>query len=180
MHTTRVLTHALVVGVLAGGALAPATPAGAAKPQKIAYSDTFSFLAEDYCDVEGLEVQIDGLVEGVLKIHDRNGLEYWTDKARFTVVHSLGENSVTVVSQEFWKDLHVEDLGDTLVITFFGTGPLSVYGADGKAIARNPGQVRFRVTIDKATDEELEFEVLKESTGRNDDFCSAVLPVLQG
>ena len=36
------------------------------------------------------------------------------------------------------------DNGDgTLTILVLTTGPAAVYGPDGKAIARNPGQVRF-------------------------------------
>ena len=38
-----------------------------------------------------------------------------------------------------------------MLITVLGTGPESTYGPDGKAISRNPGQFRFRVTVDEAT-----------------------------
>ena len=68
------------------------------------------------------------------------------------------------------------------------TGNAVVYGEGGKAIARNPGQVRFEILIDHAgtptdpTDDEfLAFlGEVKESTGRTDDFCAAVVPVLTG
>ena len=47
------------------------------------------------------------------------------------------------------KDLKVIDNGDgTLTITVLATGNFAVYGADGKAIARNPGQVRFQFIVD--------------------------------
>ncbi|HJR95736.1 MAG TPA: hypothetical protein VJ807_09890 [Gaiellaceae bacterium] len=53
-------------------------------------------------------------------------------------------------------------------------------------IARNPGQVRVEILIDHggtptdpSDDEELAFlGVVKESPGRNDDFCEAAVPIL--
>jgi hypothetical protein len=62
------------------------------------------------------------------------------------------------------------------------------YGPNGKALARNPGQVRFEILIDNAgtpsdpsDDEFVEFlGLVKESTGRTDDFCAVVVPVLLG
>lgn len=178
MTTGRALTAVLATAGLACATLAPMGSAAAVAPERIDISEPISFLAEDYCDVPGLDVQIEGLFEARLTIHDRRGLEYFAEHQVVTTTHTFGDNQITEVSKPFFKDLHVEDAGDTLVITVFGTGPLSVYGPDGKAIARNPGQFRFRVVIDEATGEELSFEVLKESTGRTDDFCAAVLPVL--
>jgi hypothetical protein len=63
-----------------------------------------------------------------------------------------------------------------------------VYGPDGKAIARNPGQLRFELLIDNggtptdpSDDEFLEFlGFVKGSTGRTDDFCAAAVPELTG
>jgi hypothetical protein len=180
MAITRLLTRLLVAGGLACAALAPVAPVRAQAPERIDISEPFSFLAEDYCDVAGFSVQIDGLFENRLTIHRRRGAEYFAEHQIVTETHTSGDNEITVVSKPFFKDLHVDEVGDTLVITAFGTGPLSVYGPGGKAIARNPGQFRFRVTIDAETGEELDFVVLKESTGRTDDFCAAVLPVLMG
>ena len=89
----------------------------------------------------------------------------------------------------FFKDLKVTDNGDgTLTILVLGTGNFVVYDHDGKAIARNPGQVRFEILIDDggtpqdpSDDEFLEFlGDVKGSTGRNDDFCAAVVPELTG
>jgi hypothetical protein len=61
-----------------------------------------------------------------------------------------------------------------------------LYGEDGKAIARNPGQARVEILVDHvgtpadpSDDEFLEFlGVVKESTGRTDDFCEAAVPAL--
>ena len=65
------------------------------------------------------------------------------------------------------------------------TGNFTVFGENGKAIARNPGQVRFQVVIDHNgtaddpdDDVELGFEQIKESTGRSDDFCTAVVAAI--
>ena len=63
-----------------------------------------------------------------------------------------------------------------------------LYGEDGKVIARNPGQVRFEILVDHggtptdpSDDEFLEFlGVVKESTGRSDDYCEAAVPILLG
>jgi hypothetical protein len=63
-----------------------------------------------------------------------------------------------------------------------------VYGPEGKAIVRDPGQIRFELLIDNGgtpsdpfDDEFLEFlGIVKGPTGRSDDFCAAVVPVLMG
>jgi hypothetical protein len=157
-----------------------ATPAAAAPPERIVINEDYSFVVEDYCDVPGFDVQIDGHFKSRLRIHNRRGLDYFAEHQVITETHSVGGNEITRVSKPFFKDLHIKRVGDTLVIIYFGTGPESVYGPDGKAIARNPGQVRFRVVLDAETEEELSFEQIKGSTGRTDDFCAAVLPILQG
>ena len=68
-------------------------------------------------------------------------------------------------------------------IVTFGTGNFTLYGADGKAIARNPGQFRERILIDYGgtpydlSDDEFvrPLGVVKESTGRTDDLCAAMI-----
>jgi hypothetical protein len=83
----------------------------------------------------------------------------------------------------------VTDNGDgTLTLLILSTFNSVLYGPDGKAIARDPGQARFEVLIDHggtptdpSDDEFFEFlGLVKESTGRTDDFCAAVVPVLTG
>ena len=85
------------------------------------------------------------------------------------------------------KDLRVTDNGDgTLTILILSTGNAVLYGENGKVIARNSGQVRFEILIDHggtptdpSDDEFLEFlGVVKDSTGRSDDFCEAAVPIL--
>jgi hypothetical protein len=84
------------------------------------------------------------------------------------------------------KDLRVTDNGDgTLTILILSTGNAVIYNSDGKAIGRNPGQVRFELVVDHggtptdpSDDTEISFELVKESTGRTDDFCEVVVPAL--
>jgi hypothetical protein len=98
-------------------------------------------------------------------------------------------NTVTSVERAIRKDLRVTDNGDgTLTILELSTGFATLYGPDGKAIGRNPGQVRFEFVVDHAgtpTDPSDDVFVedhglVKGSTGRSDDFCEAVVPVLVG
>ena len=74
----------------------------------------------------------------------------------------------------------------TLTVVNASSGNFVLYGEDGKAIGRDPGQVRFAFLLDDAGtpadpyDDELlaELGMVKGPTGRNDDFCSAVVPAL--
>ena len=67
-----------------------------------------------------------------------------------------------------------------------GTGNDVVYGPDGKAIARNPGQTRFELLLDdngtpSDPDDDVflaDLGIVKGSTGRTDDYCDAVVPAL--
>ena len=85
------------------------------------------------------------------------------------------------------KDLSVVDNGDgTLTIEVLATGAFTLYGPNGKAIARDPGQVRFAFLVDHggtptdpSDDTEVAFlGVTKESTGRSDDVCAAAVATL--
>ena len=62
-----------------------------------------------------------------------------------------------------------------------------LYGENHKAIARNPGQIRFEILVHHGgmladlTDDEFLADLgeVKGSTGRSDDFCEAALPALR-
>lgn len=94
--------------------------------------------------------------------------------------------SVSGAAKVIEKDMRVTDNGDgTLTILILATGNATVYGANGKAIARNPGQTRLELVVDHggtpndpSDDEELALRAVRDSTGRSDDFCSAVVPAL--
>lgn len=155
------------------------------------FHEEFSELVTDFCDVEGLVVQVDFVVDGTFTVisRGRDGLVYFIEHVRVSRVMTNVANGATVSDREITvsKDLHVVDNGDgTLTITVLATGNLTVYGEDGKAIARNPGQVRFQFLVDHggtpsdpSDDVEIAFlGVIKESTGRSDDVCAAIADAL--
>ena len=155
--------------------------------------EEFTEIFDDFCDVPGLTVQLDQINEGrfLVNRHGRDGLVYFhqTTKVNNVITNVANGNTVTEVANAVDKDLRVTDNGDgTLTILVLTTGNDAVYGPDGKAIARNPGQIRFEILIDHggtpadpSDDEFLEFlGQVKGSTGRTDDFCAAVVPVLVG
>jgi hypothetical protein len=123
--------------------------------------------------------------------HGPDGLVYFGFNLKVTeVVTNLANgNSVTSFATIRDKDQRVTDNGDgTLTILVLNTGNAVLYGEDGKVIARNPGQVRFEFLLDHggtpsdpSDDEFLEFlGVVKDSTGRSDDFCEGAVPILLG
>jgi hypothetical protein len=173
------------------GALAFAGAASAGLLVRDTFHDEGTFVLEDFCDVSGLTIEgafsVDGRVHAVP--HGPSGLAYFIEHIRSTAVLTNPDTGATTteVATVTQKDQRVTDNGDgTLTILVLGTGNDVVYGPDGKAIARNPGQVRFEILIDDggtptdpSDDEFLEdLGTVKESTGRTDDFCEAVLPVL--
>jgi hypothetical protein len=150
-------------------------------------------IIDDFCGVSGLTVQLDSTVDArfMLIPHGPDGLGYGLEHVKVTNVFTnvANGNAVTEEVTTLSKDLQVTDNGDgTLTILVLATGNAVVYGPDGKAIARNPGQVRFEILVDDAgtpsdpsDNEFLDFlGIVKESTGRTDDFCAAVVPVLIG
>jgi hypothetical protein len=148
---------------------------------------------EDFCGVEGLEVRLDGVVDFRLQwnARKRDGLAYFVQNVKasqtFTALASE-DRWVTSVENTLFNDVKVTDNGDgTLTILVLGTGNFVAYDQSGKAIARNPGRIFFEVIVnhagtpqDPTDDEFVDERIVKESTGRNDDFCEAVVPVLTG
>jgi hypothetical protein len=144
---------------------------------------------ENFCDagltVEG-SVVVDVRVHAVPKRRDR--LVYFLHHAKSTTVFTNLANgkSVSAFDRVIDKDLRVTDNRDgTLTVLILATGNAVVYGEDGKAIARNPGQIRVELLVDRggtpndpSDDVVLSEELVKGSTGRSDDFCQAVVPAL--
>lgn len=146
---------------------------------------------EDFCGEEGLTVQSVTHAVGRFRVtsHGPDQLLYFAANLNVTQVLTNVDdtaNSVTSRSTFIDKDVRVTDNGDgTLTILILTTGNAVLYGPDGKAIARNPGQVRFELVVDHGgtptdpeDDVEISFELVKGSTGRTDDFCAAAVPVL--
>jgi hypothetical protein len=189
MRPSRMLATA---GLTAVASMSLATAASA---QPIREGGVFeeTQIIEDFCDVPGLTVQVDSTTEArfMLIPHGPDGLGYGLEHFKITTVFTnvANGNMATEEDTVLSKDLRVTDNGDgTLTILGLATGNGVAYGPDGKAIARDPGQIRFEVLIDNggtpsdpSDDEFLEFlGVVKGSTGRTDDFCEAFAQVLLG
>ena len=178
--------------LLAVAAITAASGTAVAKPiERGTFHEEFSFVLQDFCDVDGLDIDFQGVDDGVFSLRSKGStqLPYGSTFVVGTRTFTDPDND-RFVSEAFKvldKELKVTDNGDgTSTILVLVTGNSTVYGMDGKAIARNPGQVRFEILIDNGgtpqdpyDDEFLEFlRDVKESTGRSDDFCAAVVPVL--
>jgi hypothetical protein len=188
-------THALRLGAIlalsavAAVMLATAASAGQAFRDTIHVEDTV--VLDNFCDVDGLTVEqafvLDIAVHAVP--HGPGGLVYFLQHVTETDVFTNLANDESVTSFENFieKDKRVTDNGDgTLTILILATGNAVLYGEDGKAIARDPGQIRVEILVDDggtptdpSDDEELAFlGVVKDSTGRSDDFCEAAVSAL--
>jgi hypothetical protein len=106
--------------------------------------------------------------------------DYFLQYGVWTETYTHNGKTVTTSANVMEKDQSITDNGDsTLTIVVLSTGNATAHGPDGEAIARNPGQLRF--VIDVAADGSGSFGgVIKGSTGRNDDFCSAFVAALTG
>lgn len=176
--TTRPLT-ALSVAVL-GFQLALAGPSSAGAQDRQPIADSYTDTASNWCGVQGLTAQVSGTADGWFQLHQRQpGTEpYFTQHVRIDETHTANGVTTRYTENTIDKDLKIQRVGNTFVITTLSTGNATLYGSDGKTIARNPGQVRFRLVIDAKTGTELSFELIKGSTGRTDDFCAAEVPLL--
>ncbi len=181
------------VAVLACCVAVSAVLAGQASAGQIfqeRFHDEGTLIFEDYCGVEGLTVHdawnIDGKISAVQR--GPNGFAYFLEhfKATAVLTNLANGKAITLVLRSNFNDLKVTDNGDgTLTILLLATGNDVLYGADGKAIARNPGQSRYEILIDHggtpndpSDDEVIDFQRVKGSTGRTDDFCAAAVPAL--
>jgi hypothetical protein len=145
---------------------------------------------QNFCGVAGLnvhetfstDVRVGAVSQGPDELphfreHDRQSV-VWTNLANGEAVSSVLTTN--------GRDLKVTDNGDgTLTVLVQLTGNTTLY-ADGKAIGKDSGQVRFEILIDHGgtptdpSDDEFitDLGVVKEPTGRNDDFCPTVVPAL--
>jgi hypothetical protein len=183
------LSAILALGVSAAAMLATAASAKVIVRETTHEEDTL--VLNNFCDVQGLTVEDEFVGDFRLRAvpHGRDRLAYFLEHGKVTQVFTnpATDKSVTAVAKFIEKDLRVTDNGDgTLTILVLSTGNGVVYGEDGKAIARNPGQIRFQFIVDHAgtpsdPDDDVFLEdlgVVKDPTGRTDDFCAAVVPAL--
>lgn len=190
MATVRSFVLAVSLGLVAPLlAISPASPASSAPPHFETITEPLSNHFEDFCGVEGLSVDQSGTFHSRLKIlTKRSGIVYFMEHITTDEILTgvTSGRSVRIHTAFLAKDLRIVDNGDgTITITQLLTGPSTVYGEDGKAIARDPGQVRFRIVLDTNgtlgnpdDDIELSFELIKGSTGRSDDYCAAIVGVI--
>ncbi len=182
------LSLMLALGAMVGAMVA--TSAGAGQPIRETIHDEGEFVIEDFCDVAGLDVNLAFVIDIRVQAAPRgpDGLVYFLQHGtRTEVVTNLANGkSVRSFTNVLEKDKRVTDNGDgTLTILILATGNAVLYGPNGKAIARQPGQVRLELVVDHGgtpndpdDDEVLDFRLVKGSTGRNDDFCTAAVPAL--
>jgi hypothetical protein len=183
MTRFKTLLAAALLGAACTAVLA--APATAERIDGGPIHEEFSETVDDFCDQEGLTIQVDTVVNGRFRVIERgSGDPYFSEVIRVSQVFTNPETGAFVTAREntISKDLSIERDGDILTIVVLATGNATLFDADGTAIARNPGQVRFEFVIDDngtpddfSDDEELSFEVIKPSTGRSDDFCEAVV-----
>ena len=187
-HTLRL---SAILGLGAAAAVMLAATASAGQIFHETFHEENAELETDFCSVTGLTVEFATVVDGRAHAvpHGQDQLAYFGAhiKRTETVTNLANDKSVTSISTFIDKDLRVTDNGDgTLTLLILTTGNSVLYGEDGKAIARNPGQQRIEILVDHggtptdpSDDEFLEFlGVVKESTGRSDDFCEAAIPLL--
>jgi hypothetical protein len=190
-HSRSLVTIASCACLVAGLGLTP--PATAAPLDQGTESESFDFVEPNFCDVAGLAVRIAGTIDTQWSAHPQgpDRIAYYVSQAsistRYTNVTSgvsgpyVGE---TVRTTE--KDQDIEVGEKYLTITVLATGMAKVKDAQGRVIAANPGQVRYQVLIDHNGTPSDPFDdtfvsdlgLVRESTGRNDDFCEKVVPVL--
>ena len=177
------------LGVAAGltvASIAVAGPGSAGPPlEHVKFHEETTEIVEDFCDVPGLTMQLDRVLDGKFlgKTRGADDLPFIVEHEKFTDVwtNPANGNVVTVEAANLFKiqKLTINPDGTTTVIQL-GTGSFNAYGPDGKAIARNPGQIRVEFLFDVDGTFLGVVRVVKESTGRSDDFCAAAVPVLIG
>jgi len=183
------LSVTLAIGATTAVMLTTAASAGQVFRETIHEEDTF--VIGDFCDVPGMTLEVASVLDGRVQAvpHGPNDLAYFLERGTRTNVFTNLANgkSISDVTKVLEKDLRVTDNGDgTLTILVLATGNTVLYGEDGKAIARNPGQIRFEILIDHGGTPADPFDddfladlgVVKGSTGRSDDFCEAAVPAL--
>lgn len=191
MRRSRTLRLSAILALGASAAVMFATAASAKVIVRETTHEEDTLVLNNFCDVQGLTVEDAFVGDFRLRAvpHGRDRLAYFLEHGKVTQVFTnpATGKSVTAVARFIEKDLRVTDNGDgTLTILVLSTGNGVVYGADGKAIARNPGQVRFEILVDHngtpsdPSDDEFLADLgeVKGSTGRTDDFCAAVVPAL--
>jgi hypothetical protein len=179
----------LALGAIAAVLLAAAAGAKPGQVFRETIHDEFEFVDDNFCDA-GLTVEVAVVLD--IRVHavphGRDRLVYFLQHGTETDVFTNLDNgkSIRSFARVIEKDMRVTDNGDgTLTVVIQATGNATLYGENGKAIARNPGQIRIELLIDHggtpndpSDDEVLSEELVRGSTGRSDDFCEAAVAAL--
>ena len=190
MRLSRTLRLSAFLALGATAAVMLAAVASAGPPSKETLHFEGTNVIENFCGVEGLTVEEAFVIDLRVKAgaRGRDGLVYFLTHANHTEVYTNLANTrfVSTRANVLEKDLRVTDNRDgTLTVLTLATGNAVMYGENGKAIGRNPGQVRFELLIDHggtpndpSDDVVISEELVKGSTGRSDDFCETAVSAL--
>ena len=184
LHPMR--AAAAACGLVLAGGMVLSAPAAARPFEQGRFHDVFT----DVFDCDGTPTRLDGDVSGNFTGVVHHGLVHFRQSLRLTLVYTNLETmgTLTQISTENSRDAQVIDNGDgTLTIVVHATGSLRLYDSDGNFVLADPGQVRFQFMVDDggtpgdpSDDAEIDgsFELVRESTGRNDtqgrDFCEVL------
>jgi hypothetical protein len=166
-----------------------ASPATAQRVEGGPYHDDSTDVFTNFCGVSGLTVDYAASVDGhyVANARGPGGNVYFNDHQTISQTYTNRATGLTALDVEriVNKDLKITKVGNIVTIVQLLTGYGTTYGPDGRVIARNPGQVRFRIVFDDngtpaddSDDREISFDQIKGSTGRTDDFCAAVVAAI--
>ena len=174
---------AAACGVVLAGGMVLSAPAVARPFEQGRFHDVFT---EEF-DCDGTPTRLDGDVSGNFTGVLHQGLVHFRQSIHATLVYTnlTTMGTFTQISTENSRDAQVIDNGDgTLTIVVHATGSSRLYDSDGNFVLADPGQIRFQFMVDNggtpgdpSDDVEIDgsFEVVRESTGRNDtqerDFC---------
>jgi hypothetical protein len=181
---------ATVAALATATSIAISSPVAAAPLEHGDVHFEFSETVENFCDVPGLTVLIEGVVDGKVLINRRgpDQLIHFMEFDRSHVVYTnlANGNAISEDAQVLQKDVRVVDNGDgTLTITILGpAGHIVAYGPDGEVIGRQAGVRRFQIVVDHggtptdpSDDVFLEAFGLREN-GQFGDFCEVAVAVL--
>jgi hypothetical protein len=191
MRRSRTRWVGVILALAATAAFVLAAAAGAGQVYQETIHEEDTFVLEDFCDEEGVDVSVAFVLDLWVHIvpHGADRVAYFLQHGTRIEVLTNPANgkSVSTAANVTEKDQRITYNGDgTVTILVLATGNAVLYGPDGKAIARDPGQLRFEILIDDggtpsdpSDDEFLGFlGVVKGSTGRSDDFCAAAVTAL--
>ncbi len=191
-RATPALAAIAVMTTLAVVALAG--PAQAGPPlEKENFHDESIDVEENFCDVEGLSVEIHEVVDGTFMFNTtgKNDVPHIveTDHGTVSFTNLTTGKSYTNVFDGPVKTLEITDNGDgTATVVQLITGGSRWYGPDGKVLFHEDGQIRVELLIDfggtpydLSDDVVLDSRLIFGSTGTNDtegrDFCEDFLAI---